>query len=487
MLMKKTMTRMFALLGLIAVTLGGGMVQTAGAQDQMRQVPQSRSEVLMSYSPVVKQVSPAVVNIFTKRIINTQPSPLLDDPFFSFFFGGGRGGVPQERVQGSLGSGVLVKNDGTIITNYHVIKGAQLIQVQLADRREFEAEVELVDERTDLAVLKINAGDENLPIIELANSDDVEVGDIVLALGNPFGVGQTVTTGIVSATSRTTGGVNDLNFFLQTDAAVNPGNSGGALVGLDGRLMGINTAIFSRSGGSNGIGFAIPSNMVSSVIKALENNGEIVRPWVGIDGQTVDGMTADSLGLARPGGVVIDDVYPGSPAEAAGLMPSDVILMVGDREVNDLQAYQFRIATQDPTSKVRLTIFRGGKNELVEVQLTPLPEEPARNLTRMDGQHFFRDVTFGNLSPKFADELGLDPMLRGVIVTDVPRRSPAARRGLLRPGDILLSINSEPVRNIQDLRLKLQGPFDNFIYRINRGGRTTECQIIGLRSFSCRS
>ncbi len=481
-LYRLTLMKFVGLLVVSAAIMASGL-----ANAQQRQVPQSQTEVLLSYSPVVKEVAPAVVNIFTKRVIRQRTSPMMDDPFFNFFFGGGRGGVPQERIQGSLGSGVIVTAEGTIITNYHVIKGAERIEVVLADRREFDATVELVDERTDLAVLRINSGDEDLPFVPLANSDDIEVGDIALAIGNPFGVGQTVTSGIVSATARTTGGVNDLNFFLQTDAAVNPGNSGGALVGLDGRLIGINTAIFSRSGGSNGIGFAVPSNMVASVLNALETSGEIVRPWIGIAGQTVDGITAESLGLSRPGGVVIDDVYPGSPAFEAGLMPSDVILMVANREVNDLQAFNFRIATQDPTDSVRLTVFRNGTNQLVEVQLTPLPEDPPRNITRMDGEHFFRDVSFGNLSPKFADELGLDPMTRGVIVTDVPVRSPAARRGLLRPGDILLTINSEPVTNVNQLRARLVGPFDRFVYRLRRAGRITECIILGLRSFTCRS
>ncbi|MEX1147469.1 MAG: trypsin-like peptidase domain-containing protein, partial [Sphingomonadales bacterium] len=258
--------------------VGGGTGAGGGATAQERAVPQSQADVQLSFAPVVKAVTPAVVNIYTRRVVRSDPqaSPFFDDPFFRRFFGDGPAmGTPRERVQRSLGSGVIVSADGIIVTSHHVIGEADQITVALYDRREFEAEVVLSDESTDLAVLRIDTEGEELPHLELRDSDTLEVGDLVLAIGNPFGVGQTVTSGIVSAVARTNVGVSDYQFFIQTDAAINPGNSGGALVTLDGKLAGINTAIYSRTGGSIGIGFAIPSNMVGSVVVAAVTDGKV--------------------------------------------------------------------------------------------------------------------------------------------------------------------------------------------------------------------
>ena len=240
-----------------------------------KNVPNSQAEIKLSFAPLVKKVAPAVVNIFTRKTVTQRSfSPLFDDPFFRRFFGGQLRKSPKSRkkVQNSLGSGVIVKSDGIVITNHHVIKGAEEITVVLSDRREFGAEIIVSDKRTDLAILKIRELNDELPFLALRDSDDLEVGDLVLAIGNPFGVGQTVTSGIVSALARTQVGINDLNFFIQTDAAINPGNSGGALVSLDGKLVGINSAIYSKGGGSVGIGFAIPTNMVRTV---FNNNSEV--------------------------------------------------------------------------------------------------------------------------------------------------------------------------------------------------------------------
>jgi serine protease Do len=472
-----------ALLSLMIFTF----VSTNQAQAQARQVPQNQTEVLLSFAPVVKAVAPSVVNIFTKRTVKVRRSPLFDDPMFERFFGRGGGGVPKERVQGSLGSGVIVRREGYIVTNYHVIKDAEVIRVITTDRREFDARVVVKDERTDLAVLKVDIGTTYLPAMTLADSDAIEVGDITLAIGNPFGVGQTVTSGIVSATSRTMGGVNDLSFFIQTDAAINPGNSGGALVGLNGQLMGINTAIYSRTGASNGIGFAIPSNMVKTVIKAAENDGVVLRPWFGVSGQTVDATISSRLGLPRPGGVIVNSIYPNSPAALAGLQDNDVILSIDQKDVVDLQSLQFRIATQEVDAKIIVTVYRDEKYELITVQLTNLPERPRREVTKLSGLHLFQDVTVGNLSPKYADELGLDPMTQGVIVTQVPPRSPAGRRQLLRSGDILLSVNSQKIELVTDLVRVLAEPDNRFDYRFNRDGKLWACSVIGLRSFSCKN
>jgi len=304
-----------------------------------REVPQSREQVMLSFAPVVRQVAPAVVNIYTKRVVSERRgfSPLFNDPLFKRFFGEDFGfGMPRERVQNSLGSGVIVAPDGLIVTNYHVIKGAAEIRVVLADRREFAAELVLEDKQTDLSVLRIDPQGEALPVIELKDSDSIEVGDLVLAIGNPFGVGQTVTSGIVSALARTQAGISDYSFFIQTDAAINPGNSGGALVTLDGRLIGINTAIFSRSGGSIGIGFAIPANMVRTVVASAAGGNALVRPWTGLIGQTVNSDLAEAFGLTRPGGVIVSKVHPNGPAARAGLRKGDVITSVDGQTVDDL-------------------------------------------------------------------------------------------------------------------------------------------------------
>ena len=463
--------------------------QSQGIKDTISKiVPLSQPQMMMSFAPLVKKVAPAVVNIYTTRVVQVQRSPFFDDPFFRRFFGSNnnQNSVPRERVQGALGSGVIVSGEGVIVTNNHVIGEADSIRVVLADRREFEAEIILADERTDLAILKIDPGSEALPVLDFNNSDDVEVGDLTLAVGNPFGVGQTVTSGIVSATARTQAGISDFQFFIQTDAAVNPGNSGGALVGMNGKLIGINTAIYSRAGESNGIGFAIPANMVKSVVTAALTEGEIVRPWLGASGQTVNRDIADSLGLVRSGGIVLDQIYENGPADKAGIKPGDVILAVDGREVLDPQGLYFRIATADVGSSVPFKIFREEDEFNLMVALTPPPEKPPRNITELEGRNAFQGVTVANLSPKYADELQLDSMSEGVIVIEIERSSPAGRRQFVRPGDILLNINGTSIRRVQDVLASLEQPSEDFIYRLRRGSRDIECGIVGNRSFYCR-
>ncbi len=476
------------LIAAMIATLAWTPAEAQRSDRTRRQVPDSRQQVQLSYAPLVRQVAPAVVNIYTKRIVQVRRSPLFDDPFFRRFFGDNSpSNMPKERVQGSLGSGVIVRQDGIVITNYHVIGEADSIRVVLADRREFEAEVVLADERTDLAVLRIKRkGNELLPALEFTDSDQVQVGDIVLAVGNPFGVGQTVTSGIVSATARTQVGISDFQSFIQTDAAVNPGNSGGALVGLDGRLIGINTAIYSRSGGNIGIGFAIPANMVRSVLNAALEDGAIMRPWLGASGQAVTSELAESLGLDRPGGVLVDEVYGRGPAARAGIEIGDVILAVGDNEVIDGPGLRYRIATAESGEDVDFRIYRRGQFFLLPVRLQIPPEDPPRDETLLDGRHPFQGVRVANLSPRFADELGLDTMARGVIVLEVSRRSPAGRRQFVRQGDIFLSMNDFPVAEVDDLQALIAEPQENYIYRLRRGQRVIECGIIGNRSFYCR-
>src|ERR1700730_2059510 len=336
----------------------------AFAQDLRNQdvrVPQSLNELKLSYAPVVKRAAPAVVNVYAARVVENRV-PMFDDPIFRRFFGSGGLGGPREQVQRSLGSGVIVDPSGLVVTNFHVIENADQIKISLADKREFEADIVLKDQRSDLAVLRLKDVRERFAAIDLGDSDALQVGDVVLALGNPFGVGQTVTHGIVSAVARTQVGITDYQFFIQTDAAINPGNSGGALVDLGGRLVGINTAIFSRSGGSQGIGFAIPANMVRVVVASAKSGVSTVkRPWLGARLQAITPEISESLGLKRPAGALVASVTPVSPAGRAGLKTSDLILSIDGQAIEDPNAFDYRFATKALGGNARLAVMRGGK------------------------------------------------------------------------------------------------------------------------------
>lgn len=450
--------------------------------------PSSREAVEYSYAPVVKRVAPAVVNVYSSKVVKAQAiSPFMNDPFFRRFFGDNFGGVPRERVQQSLGSGVIIRSDGVIVTNNHVVGDADTITVALADRREFEAKVVLTDESTDLAILRIDTEGEQLPAVELRDSDSVEVGDIVLAMGNPFGVGQTVTSGIVSAVARTAENISDYQFFIQTDAAINPGNSGGALVTLDGRLIGINTAIYSQSGGSLGIGFAIPSNMVGVVVSAALSDGKIVRPWFGAAGQAVTADIAKSLGIERPVGVLVDEVYAGGPAAKAGVHVGDVITEVSGHEVDSAQALLFRMRVGDKKTdgKVPVTVVRQGKSRTLMVAVASAPEVPPRNITTLSDESFFYGLKVGNMNPAFAEELRLDPMMKGVVVLGLSGDSPARRYRLVRPGDIILVVNEQKVATVDELKKALAKDPSSFSYSVNRDGAVIECGR-AFGGFTCR-
>ena len=454
------------------------------ASSQPRVVPRDPAEIQLSFAPLVKRTAPAVVNIFTRRTVRTVPSPLLNDPFFRRFFGDQfPGGVPggTERVQNSLGSGVIVEPGGLIVTNHHVIRGADEITVVLADRREFEAQILRTDERTDLAILRIDPGAERLPALQLRDSDDLEVGDLVLAIGNPFGVVQTVTSGLVSAVARTMVGIADYRFFIQTDAAINPGNSGGALVSMDGKLVGINTAIFARDGGGSiGIGFAIPSNMVRTVVAGAgaDVSGRIVRPWFGAGGQSVTAELASSLGMARPLGVLLNTIYPGGPAERAGLKRGDVITHVDGREVGDTEALRFRIATHPVGATVKVNVWRDSVDRAVTLALVAPPETPPRDATPMRGNHPLSGATIANLSPALVEELGLDAVPRGVVVLELRRGSPASQIRL-QPGDILLTINEREVRSVEDARRITSSAAMPWRISLRRGERVINLTVGG--------
>jgi serine protease Do len=441
-------------------------------------VPTSREQVRMSFAPVAKQAAPSVVNIYTKRVVRAAASPLFADPFFRQFFGDVPG-MTQERVQRSLGSGVIVAADGTVVTNHHVIKDADEVTVVLHDRREFEARIVGSDEKTDIAVLKIDPDGAAFPVMPMGDSDKLEVGDLVLAIGNPFGVGQTVTQGIVSALARTNVGIGDYRSFIQTDAAINPGNSGGALIDLDGRLIGINTAIYSQGGGGSvGIGFAIPTALVKAVITGLTHGGKVVHPWLGASGQAVTADLAHAMKLGKPGGVLVNHVSQMGPAAAAGLKQGDVITAVNGRDVDDPEGMRFRLATLAVGDEAKLSVLRDGQVRTIPVRLVAPPETPPRDATDVGGRNPLSGTTIANLNPALAEELGLAGNATGVMVLRVKRGAIANRLGL-QPGDLILRINDRPVGSVADAKGLLSHDVPRWTITINRNGETMSLVIGG--------
>jgi serine protease Do len=440
--------------------------------------PTSMSEVQLTFAPVVKRVVPAVVNVYARSVVQQQVNPLFADPFFSQFFGG----TPEmrQRVQQSLGSGVIVRPDGIILTNNHVVEGGTDIVVALSDKREFKAKVLLADARTDLAVLKIDANGEKLPTVPFADSDRVQVGDLVLAVGDPFNVGQTVTMGIVSALARSQVATGDSQIFIQTDAAINPGNSGGALVTTDGKLAGINTAIYSRSGGSIGIGFAIPANLARRVVEGVEG-GQGARgvrlSWIGASGQAVTSAIAASLGLPRPVGVLIKEVYPGGPLAAAGVKTGEVVQSVDGNDVDDMQSLNYRIATHKPGDRVRLHVASGKSGRDVTATVALPPENPPREAQTVGGRNPLGGARVINLSPAAALDLSLDLFSKGVAIAAVEDNSYAAAQGF-QTGDIIRSVNGAEVNRVGDLTRMLNAARSWNIV-LERGGRRAQLSFQG--------
>jgi Do/DeqQ family serine protease len=436
---------------------------------QTRVAPESQTQVQLSFSPIVRRTAPAVVNVYGSRTERPGRNDSMEE-FFRRFFGEGGPGMPPGRSQSSLGSGVIVDPGGLVITNNHVIQNMTEVKVALADRREFEAQIVLRDQRTDLAVLKLkNATD--LQILELGDSEQLQVGDIVLAIGNPFGVGQTVTQGIVSALARTQVGVTDYQFFIQTDAAINPGNSGGALVDMAGRLVGINTAIFSRSGGSHGIGFAIPSTMVRAVIESARGGSRTVRrPWLGARLQGVDGEIATGLGLERPMGVLVTDVYDKSPAMAAGIRRGDVILAVDGQPVENPESFGYRFTLKGIEGETSLTVARAGQRIPMSVKLTTPPETRPREPLKVRTRSPLVGATLVNMSPAVADELQIDVSQEGVVVAELEDNAAAARVGFQK-GDQIVAINGQRLSATKDVERAMRGGGPYWEITINRGGR----------------
>jgi len=448
-----------------------GAFAGAGAED--RRVPSAAAEVQLSFAPVVKRVAPAVVNVYAARVVENR-NPFLNDPLFRQFFGA----VPREQVLRSLGSGVIIDPSGLVVTNYHVIEGASEVKVALADKREFDAKIVLKDEHSDLAILRIKDASERFPVLEFGNSDELQVGDIVLAIGDPFGVGQTVTHGIVSALARTQIGISDYRFFIQTDAAINPGNSGGALVDLNGRLVGINTAIYSRSGGSQGIGFAIPANMVGVVVASARGGSAAVqRPWLGAKLQDVTPEIAESLGLRRPTGALVASVVPGGPAARAGLKTGDLIVSIDGTAVDDPNAFDYRFATKPLGGTAQVGVLRQGRELTLAISLQTPPDRPREEI-EIRARSPFLGARVANLSPALAEELRLDPQSQGVVVLGVASGSTAQTFGLQR-GDIVVAVNGQKIQTSADLDRVTRAGSRVWRVVINRGGQQISVTISG--------
>lgn len=433
-----------------------------------RKVPGDAGTMKSSFAPVVKQTAPAVVNVYAQRVTRQQV-----DPFWGMF----GSGQPRARVERSLGSGVIVRADGIIVTNNHVVQGGQEFMVVLNDRREFPAKLLLADERTDLAILKLETNGEKFSTLNLDDGRDLEVGDLVLAIGNPFGVGQTVTNGIVSAVERTDVG-NGEGAFIQTDAAINPGNSGGALVDMDGDLIGINSFILSRSGSSAGVGFAIPSAMVRRAVDtALGGQSTLVRPWLGAKGDPVTSEIAKSLGLSRPDGVLVSDVYTGGPADRGGLKTGDVILSVNGEAVNDPQTLSYRVSLLEVNDTAALNVVRNGKLLTVNAKVLP-PAGGNKDQRELKGNFPLTGAVVVNLSPAVAEEIGLDPFLasKGVLISGISGRTYAAAAGF-RPGDLIREVNGQAITTTAQLDTVLKSGAKRWVITISRNGRNITAQF----------
>ena len=435
------------------------MMLAAHAGYAEQKIPSSQVEINLTFAPLVKRAAPAVVNIYAKRIVQQNVSPFQNDPFFSDFFRSF--GNSRPRVQNSLGSGVIVSDDGIVISNYHVVGQAQEIRVVLNDRREYSASVLLADQGSDLAVLKLLDA-ENMPYLDFRDSDTVEVGELVLAIGNPFGVGQTVTSGIVSGLARSGGGAGDgRGYFIQTDAPINPGNSGGALIDVTGRLIGINTSILSKSGGSNGIGFAIPATLVKQfATQAAAGQTSFQRPWAGLMGQELTAEVAQSLGLQDANGMIILDLHAQSPFARAGFAVGDVITQVNGQAVTGPSEMYYRISVEGIGGQVTVTRLRDGQSVDITVPLIAAPDEPPSVIVTSDPNGILPGVKLRPVNPMVQQELGLGLSSSGIIVVDA---GPVAPRIGLRGGDVILEINGSPLDKAQD--------FDDLLRRDTRRGQ----------------
>ncbi len=467
-----------ALFTILGVVIGLGIatnfnIQTSGyAQDA--NISKESIDILTKAGQAMAEVTaaakPAVVNIASTQTIKTQgiPSPFFNDPFFRHFFGDefGFNDKPKERKQSGLGSGVIVDKDGYIITNNHVVRNATEIKVKLSDKREFKGKIIGSDPKTDIAVIKIDAKD--LPVIKIGDSEKLKVGETVIAIGNLYGLNQTVTYGIVSATGRANVGIADYEDFIQTDAAINPGNSGGALVNVRGELVGINTAIFSTSGGYQGIGFAIPSNMVKVVMDSLIKKGKVVRGWLGVSIQPMTPELAKQFKISDEKGALVGDVFEDSPAEKAGIKTGDVIVEYNGKKVDEPSGLRNMVAGTSPNEKALLKIIRDGKQVEVSVVIV---EQPS-NLQKLQGkfENYLKGIHVQNLTPEIRSSLEIPKRVTGVIITDIDAGSPA--EGVLMRNDIILEINKNRIsstKSYESVASKIK-PDQNVLLLVFRNG-----------------
>jgi Do/DeqQ family serine protease len=451
----------------------------AGAPAALAQkiAPPSREVAQFSYAPIVRKAAPAVVNVYVRSRVQTFNSPLQDYIIRRLF--GEDGGQPSERVLSSLGSGVIIDPSGIIVTNTHVVKarGETEIRVALTDKREFDAKVIAQDDNFDIAVLKIENGDGRFPFLEFEDSDSLEVGDLVLAIGNPFGVGQTVTSGIVSALTRSEVGQSDSQVFIQTDAAINPGNSGGALVDMSGKLIGINTMIYSKTGGSVGIGFAIPSNLVKIYAENAEKGRKVERPWLGAKLESMTREVAEGLGLDRVSGAVVTRITGNGPAANAGLEPGDVITRIDGVEVSDPRGVFYRLTTKGVGQSAKLSVIRKGKPVDVTVALLSPPRAGKEDIKNLSGTHPLDGARVSNILPAAADEMGLDET-EGVVVLSV-RNGSIAQRLAFQPGDIVVAVGDKKIANVAELEKTLAVRQRLWQISVKRGDRVLQLQVQG--------
>lgn len=458
------------------LVLGGGLVAARAGLSSATHInlkladpnePPSR----ITMAPAAKLAMPSVVKISASKVVKASEAPEGMDPFFRQFFGNGQFEAPRAHREGGLGSGVIISPDGYILTNNHVVDGATDVRVTLPDRREFKARVIGTDPKTDVAVVKIEAG--NLPAITVGNSNRLQVGDAVLAIGNPYGVGQTVTMGIVSATGRANLGIEDYEDFIQTDASINPGNSGGALVNDRGELVGINTAILAQgSGGNQGIGFAVPVNLARQVMDEIVGHGHVTRSYLGVTAQEVTPAIAKAIGLNEPAGALVSDVRPDSPAQKAGVQTGDVILAVNGTPIGESNQLRMTVSMMSPDQTVNLKVFRAGRTTDVPVRIAEMPGEKvekASNDTKDNGDNALQGVSVEDLDAQTARQLGLSARAQGAVVTNIDPASPAAASGL-REGDVIQQVNHQPVANADDFNRAMRHSNGDSLLLVNRGG-----------------
>lgn len=465
---------LFTLFGLImGATLSSHLHMHANSYAADPAISKEAIEMLSKTNQAITEVAatakPSVVNIASTKTLKHSGamSPFFHDPFFKKFFGDNFGfsEKPRKYKQSGLGSGVVVRKDGFILTNNHVIRGADEIKVTLHDKREFKGKVIGTDQKTDLAVIKVEADD--LPEIRLGDSDELKVGETVLAIGNPFGLNATVTSGIVSAKGRANVGIADYEDFIQTDAPINPGNSGGALVNIRGELIGINTAIFSTTGGYQGIGFAIPSNMAKVVMENLIEKGKVVRGWLGVTIQTLTPELAEQFNLEDTKGVLVGDVSDGGPAEKAGIQRGDVIVEYDGEQVDDVTTLRNMVANTPPDGKVAVKLIRDGNTKSVNVRVSEMASDISSLSEHFDNQ--LKGVSVQDITPQLKNTLRIPKRITGVVVSDVQEDSQAS--GVLKRGDVIMEINKEPIRNLEDYQESVAAiePDEDILMLVFRG------------------